>query len=229
MLNDPDYILGAGADTGVLLGGFLEVIVALAGIGTAVALYPVVKRQNEGFALGFVATRILEAAVIFTGVVSLLSLVTLRQDLGGATGADAAIAGHRRRVLVATYDWTFLLGQSLMPGMNALLLGTLMYRSGLVPRILPSSDSSEPRCCSPPRRDPVRRHRAVLPGRRPLGRPDRCVGVLARSVADVQGLQGLRTAHGRGGCPVGQPGWIGNCTAFRSRRRDEPGRGMTAT
>ena len=79
--NHRDWILGSGGHTGVLVGGVLEVIVALAGIGTAVALYPVVKRQNEGVALGFVASRILEAGLIFTGVVSLLSLVTLRQDL----------------------------------------------------------------------------------------------------------------------------------------------------
>src|SRR5947209_14109686 len=83
--NHRDWVLGAGSHTGVLVGGFLEVIVALAGIGTAIALYPVVKRQNEGFALGFVTSRVIEAGLIFTGVLSLLSLVTLRQDLGGAT------------------------------------------------------------------------------------------------------------------------------------------------
>src|ERR1700722_6340413 len=86
--NHRDWILSSGSHTGVLVGGFLEVIVALAGIGTAVTLYPVVKRQNEGVALGFVAARVLEAGMIFAGVVSLLSLVTLRQP--GATGADAA-------------------------------------------------------------------------------------------------------------------------------------------
>ena len=85
--NHRDWILSSGSHTGVLVGGFLEVIVALAGIGTAVTLYPVVKRQNEGVALGFVTARVLEAVMIFTGVVSLLSLVTLRQDLGGAAGA----------------------------------------------------------------------------------------------------------------------------------------------
>jgi hypothetical protein len=134
--NHPNWILGSGGYSGVLLGGFLEVIVALAGIGTAVTLYPVVRWQNESFALGFVAARVLEAGMIFTGVLSLLSLVTLRQDLGGAAGTHAALvataASH-----VAVYKWAFLLGQSLMPGINALLLGTLMYRSRLVPRIIP--------------------------------------------------------------------------------------------
>ena len=133
--NHRDWILSSGAHTGVLAGGFLEVIVALAGIGTAVTLYPVVKRQNEGVALGFVAARVLEAGMIFTGVVSLLSLVTLRQ--AGATGANAAALVTTAASHVAVYNWAFLLGQSLMPGINALLLGSLVYRSRLVPRIIP--------------------------------------------------------------------------------------------
>jgi Domain of unknown function (DUF4386) len=136
--NHRDWILGSGGHTAVLVGGFLEVIVALACIGTAVTLYPVVKRQNEGTALGFVAARVLEAGMIFTGVVSLLSLVTLRQHLGGAAGADAAALVATGASHVAVYNWTFLLGQSLMPGINALLLGSLMYRSRLVPRVIPA-------------------------------------------------------------------------------------------
>ena len=132
-----DYILSSGADTGALWGSFLEVIVALACIGTAVTLFPVVKRQNEGMALGFVAARTLEATMIFTGVASLLSLVTLRHDLGAATGANAAAMITTGASHIATYNWAFTLGQSLMPGLNALLLGTLMYRSRLVPRVLP--------------------------------------------------------------------------------------------
>jgi hypothetical protein len=135
--NHRDWILSSGTHTGVLVGAFLEVIVALAGIGTAVTLYPVVKRQNEGVALGFVAARVLEAAMIFTGVLSLLSLVTLRHDLGGAAGANAAALVTTGASHVAVYNWTMLLGQTLMPCVNALLLGSLMYRSRLVPRIIP--------------------------------------------------------------------------------------------
>jgi hypothetical protein len=134
--NHRDWILSSGGHTGVLVGGFLEVIVALAGIGTAVTLYPVVKRQNEGVALGFVAARVLEAGMIFTGVVSLLSLVTL-QDLGGTAGASEASLVIIAASHAAVYKWTFLLSQSLMPAFNALLLGSLMYRSRLVPRIIP--------------------------------------------------------------------------------------------
>jgi hypothetical protein len=134
---DRDFITGSGSSTGVLWGALLEVIVALAGIGTAVTLFPVVKRQNEGMALGFVAVRTLEAAMIFTGVVSLLSLVHLRHDLGAAAGVDPASLVATGASLVATYNGTFLLGQTLMPCISAFLLGTLMYRSGLVPRAIP--------------------------------------------------------------------------------------------
>jgi hypothetical protein len=132
--NHRDWILSSGGHTGVLVGGLLEVIVALAGIGTAVTLYPVVKRQNEGAALGFVTTRVVEAVMIFTGVISLVSLVTLRQNLGGANAASLVTTGASH---VAIYNWTFLLGQTLMPGINALLLGSLMFRSRLVPRVIP--------------------------------------------------------------------------------------------
>ena len=135
--NHQDWILGSGGHTAVLVGGFLEVIVALAGIGTAVTLYPVVKRQNESAALGFAAARVLEASMIFAGVVSLLSLVTLRQHLGGAAGGNTAALVTTAASHAAVYNWTFLLGQSLMPGINALLLGSLLYRSRLVPRIIP--------------------------------------------------------------------------------------------
>ena len=133
--NHRDWILGSGGHTAVLVGGLLEVIVALAGIGTAVTLYPVVKRQNEGVALGFVAARVVEAGMIFTGVISLLSLLALQQ--AGAAGANAAALVTTGASHVAVYNWTFLLGQSLMPGINALLLGSLLYQSRLVPRIIP--------------------------------------------------------------------------------------------
>jgi Domain of unknown function (DUF4386) len=138
VLNNSDYIVSAGGDTSVLLGCFLDVVTALAGIGTAVALYSVVKRQHEGLALGFVTTRLLEAAVILIGVVSLLSVVTLHQNLAGTAGADRSSLITAGQSLVAVRNWTFLLGPDLMAGLNALLLGTLMYRSRLVPRLIPT-------------------------------------------------------------------------------------------
>ena len=137
VLNHADYIQSSGADTRVLWGCLLDVVNALACVGTAVALFPVVKRQQEAVALGFVTSRTLEAAIILIGVVGLLAVVTLRRDLAGAPGTDAASLVTTGRALVAVRDWTFLLGPSLMPGINALLLGYLMYRSRLVPRVIP--------------------------------------------------------------------------------------------
>lgn len=137
VLDNPDYIIGSGSDTQVLVGCFLDLINAFACIGTAVALYPVVKRQNGSAALGFVTSRVMEAAIIVIGVISLLTVVTLRQDLAGTAGADAASLVTTGQSLVATRNWTFLLGPDLMAGINALLLGTLMYRSRLVPRVIP--------------------------------------------------------------------------------------------
>ena len=134
---DPDFILGSSSGTPVMVGAILELIVALAGIGTAVALFPVVKRQSESLALGLVAARTLEAALIFVGVASIVSLVALQQDLGTAAGADSTALVVVGASHASTFQWVFTISQSLMPGINALLLGTLMYRSRLVPRILP--------------------------------------------------------------------------------------------
>jgi hypothetical protein len=136
VVDDPRYIVGAGADTIVRLGAFLEVIIAIAIIGTAVTLFPIVKRVNEGFALGYVAARVFESTIIVVGIISLLSVVTLRQDLAGAAGTDAASLLAVGKSLVAVHDWTFLLGPGLMPGVNGVLLGYLLYTSRLVPRPL---------------------------------------------------------------------------------------------
>jgi len=134
--SDPTFILGTGSDTPILVSGFLEIIVALAGIGTALALFSVVKRQNESLALGLIATRIFEGAVIAIGVASLISLVSLHQSpFAGADSASLIAVGQAQ---IATHNSSFLIAQSLMPAMNALLLGTLLYRSRLVPRILPA-------------------------------------------------------------------------------------------
>jgi len=126
-----NYILGAGPDTGALVGALLEIIVALAGMGTAVALFPVLKRQNEGVAMGFIGSRTMEGAAIFVCVGCILSVVSLRQ---AGAGTDALVTSH---ALVTMYDRMFLLGGSLMPALNAVLLGTLLYRARLVPRVLP--------------------------------------------------------------------------------------------
>ncbi|QAY73680.1 DUF4386 domain-containing protein [Agromyces protaetiae] len=128
---DTAWVVGAGPDAPVVVGGVLELIVALACIGTGIALYPIIKLHSGSRALGFVAARTLEAAAIFAGVVALMSIVTLRQaDLG----QDAVVAGQS---LLAQHTWTTLFGQGLIPALNAFLLGSIMFRSRLIPRALP--------------------------------------------------------------------------------------------
>jgi len=129
-IHSPNYIIGSGSDTSVIVGGVLEIIVGLAGIGTAVVLYPVLRKQNESFALGLVAARILESGTIFVGVAFLLSIVTLRQ---AGVGADGLVTSH---AFIALYDRIFLLGQSFMPAICDLLLGYMLYKTRLVPRAL---------------------------------------------------------------------------------------------
>jgi hypothetical protein len=137
VLDNPDYVLGSGSDVRVITGGLLEVVTALAGIGTAVVLFPVVGRQSRTLALGFVTSRLLEAAIIVIGVVSVLAIVTLRKDFAQAPGADTDALSTAAASLVAVRDFTFHLGPGVMASVNALLLGSLMYRSGLVPRVIP--------------------------------------------------------------------------------------------
>lgn len=135
VLTDPQYVIGPGADRQVMLGATLDLVNALACIGTAVALFSVIKLEHEGLALGFVTTRLFEAAVIMIGVVSILAVVTLRQ--AGPAGGDERSLVAVGQGLVAVRDWTFVIGPG-TAGLNALLLGTLMYRSRLVPRAIPT-------------------------------------------------------------------------------------------
>ena len=134
VLDDPRYILGGdGADTSVAFGAFLELTLIIANIGTAVVLYPILRRQNEILALGYVTARIVECAFIAVGLLSLLTVVTLRQE--AAAGADAGSLVAVGESLVALHGWTFLFGPGFVVGIgNGLILGYLMYRSALVPR-----------------------------------------------------------------------------------------------
>ncbi len=130
--DDADYILGAGADTRVFWGAAMELALIITNIGTAVVLFPILRRQNEVLALGYFAARLVECTLIAVGLLSLLAVVTLRQDAAGADPDSLALAGQS---LVAVYDWTFLLGPGFVAGIgNGLILGYLMYTSGLVPR-----------------------------------------------------------------------------------------------
>ena len=112
----------------------LEMLLIVANVGTAVVLFPILKRQNEGLALGYVTARVIESTFIAIGIVSLLAVVTLRKDVGGAGRTPGSLVPVGRS-LVAIHDWTFLPGPGWVVGVgNGLILGYLMYRSGLVPR-----------------------------------------------------------------------------------------------
>ncbi|HKN44920.1 MAG TPA: DUF4386 domain-containing protein, partial [Propionibacteriaceae bacterium] len=115
LLDHPNYIVGAGADSRIALGALLEMIVIVANIGTAVVLFPILKRQNESLALGYVTARVVESVFIGVGILSLMAVVTLRQDVGAAGGDSLVIAG---RSLVAIHDWTFLLGPGWVVGVG---------------------------------------------------------------------------------------------------------------
>jgi hypothetical protein len=132
VLNDADYILGDGAETRISLGAFLEVLTAIANIATAVVLFRILKRVNEAVALGYVALRIVESTIIVIGLISLMTVLTLREDVTGAAGESLNVVGQ---ALVTFHEWTRILGPQFCAGFgNGILLGYLMYRSGLVPR-----------------------------------------------------------------------------------------------
>ena len=130
ILTDPNYITGSGPDTRVLIGAVLELFLIVTNIGCAVILFPLLRRQSEGLALGYVAERIVEGAFIMVGLLSLLAIVTLRQTAGAADAGTLVTIGATLRGI---HDWTFLLGPSFADGIGTgLILGVLMYRSGLV-------------------------------------------------------------------------------------------------
>lgn len=131
VLNDTGYILGSGGETRVQLGALSEIFLAIANIGTALIIWPIVKRQSQTVALGYVASRIVESVIILVGVLSLLSVVLLRQDHVGGDAGALTLAGQ---ALVDLHDRTFLLGPGFCVGVNGLLLGYLFLKSGLVPR-----------------------------------------------------------------------------------------------
>jgi Domain of unknown function (DUF4386) len=126
---------GGLSENTVYAGVILEFLLIIANIGTAVVLYPIVKRQSEGLALGYVIARIVECTFILVGLMSVISLVSVSHAFAGAGGAEASALAAQGSSLAATYDWAFLFGPGLIVGFgNGLILGYLMYRSGLVPR-----------------------------------------------------------------------------------------------
>lgn len=136
VLDDPKYILGAGHDTRIELAAFLEVLQMIAQIGVAVVMFPILKRKSESMALGYVASRTMESAMIGVGLIAMLSILTLRGDLAASVGANGESLEIAGRTLVSIHDWTFLMGPGFCVGVNDLLLGYLMYTTGLMPRRL---------------------------------------------------------------------------------------------
>jgi hypothetical protein len=132
-----DFVLGFGNQNSVIAASLMDIVCALAGIGTAVVLWPITKRENETLGLGFVTSRVLEAAILVVGAISLMAVVTLRNDVTVATGAEATSLITTARSLVALHRWSFLFGPGVMASVNALMFATLLYRSRLVPRIIP--------------------------------------------------------------------------------------------
>ncbi|MGY1803378.1 DUF4386 domain-containing protein [Blastococcus sp. SYSU D00922] len=133
VLDDPGFVLGAGGDGGVRAGAFLEILVAISVAGTAITLYPVLRRQHHAFALGYVCGRLLEATLIVVGILCLLAVVTLRDEPAGSDVGSVAVA----RGLVALHDWTFLFGPNVALGVNTTLLAWLVLRADLVARWIP--------------------------------------------------------------------------------------------
>jgi hypothetical protein len=131
VLDDPaGYIAGGGKDNQIYLGAFLEFLLVISNVGTAVVLYPIARRQNEYLAIGYVAARIIESTFIAAGIIFVLGVVQLRHD--SADASELAVS------LAALKDLTFLLGPGLIvPFGNGLILGYLMYKSQLVPRPWP--------------------------------------------------------------------------------------------
>ena len=130
VLRDPvGYIAGGGHDKRILLGALLELLLIVANVGTAVVIVPIMRRRSEELAIGYVTARVFECVFILAGIVSVLGIVTLRNQVAGASEGTVAYT------LAAIKDWTFLLGPGWVVGWgNGLILGYMMYRTQLVPR-----------------------------------------------------------------------------------------------
>jgi hypothetical protein len=139
--NPAGYISGGGSDSRIFFGALLEMFLIVANVGTAVVLFPILRRQSETLSLGYVTARLVECTFIAIGIVCVLGVVSLGQDpasaasVGQDAAASGAAAGADGVALAAVKDWTFVLGPGFIVGLgNGLILGYLMFRSGLVPR-----------------------------------------------------------------------------------------------
>ena len=132
VVDDPRWVLGDGPDTGIRLGALFELILIITNLGTAIVIYPLLRRHNEVLSLSYVAARVVECTFILVGLLALLVVVTLRQQ---GAGADPDSLVGLAQSFVAVNRWTFVLGPGFVVGIgNGIILGWLMYRSGLLPR-----------------------------------------------------------------------------------------------
>lgn len=138
VLHNRSFVLGQGSANSVLWGCLLDVLNAIACVGTAVAIFPIVRKVNLSLAIGFICSRLFEAAVIMIGVVSLLAIVSLRADYLNNSTTNTVILQQISDALLRVRNWTFLLGPGLVPAINGLLLGLLLFKGKLVPRIIPT-------------------------------------------------------------------------------------------
>ena len=137
ILNDPDYIIkGSANGTQVVWGAFNELILAFSVIGISVMMFPIVNKENESLAIGYVCFRLLEATIIMTGIISLLSVVTLSQEFGNAIAPNLSSYLFSGKLLVILHNWTFLLGPNLALGPSTLMMSYFLYESKLVPRFI---------------------------------------------------------------------------------------------
>ena len=137
VLYDPEYIINGSVNgTQVIWGAFLEIILAFSVIGISAAMFPILKRYNESLAIGYVCFRLLEAAIIIVGIMSLLSIVSLSQQFANGAASDVASFITAGKLLVSLHDWTFLFGPNLALGPSTLMMSYILYRTKLVPRFI---------------------------------------------------------------------------------------------
>jgi hypothetical protein len=137
ILNNPEYMtVGPTSENQIVLGAIFEMITAVTVAGTAIAFFPILRKRNETIALGYAGGRLLEAVLIIIGLVSILTLLALRQEFASGAVLDASSLQTADKLLRSTHGWTFILGPNFMLGINTLLYSSVLYRTRLIPRAL---------------------------------------------------------------------------------------------
>lgn len=137
ILNDTEYIIKDTVnDTQVIWGAFNELILVFSIIGISIMMFPIINKENENIAIGYVCFRLLEAILITIGIISLLSILTLHQEFVKTLSPNASSFLTIGKLLVSVHNWTFLLGPKLALGPSTLLMSYFLYDSKLVPRFI---------------------------------------------------------------------------------------------